>query len=166
MIPSTSGTIYEIFSQAAIRLIGQFGAPCSIIRTTGAAYDPITGTPAVAPGITYPAQAFAAQWSVSRQPTMAAASGSQRFLFPAQGMAIAPDGLTDTLIWMGTRLRFVSGVTIAPAGAPVLYDMECVGNAADPNAPTEIAPFQMRTVDRMADIPVGRDGFNPRPRGS
>jgi len=113
---------YSRTALTSARLLVRFGAPCTLRRQSGTAYDPntstnvptYTDTAATAAVFAYP-QGYVNGTDILQ--------GDQRALMPP---AIAPvQG--DRLAWQGKEYAVISVKPVAPAGVAVLYEAQLRG---------------------------------------
>ncbi|SEL12119.1 hypothetical protein SAMN05216359_105272 [Roseateles sp. YR242] len=118
------GFDYAKTAATVLRLLARFGAPTTLKVKTGQVYDPATGT-TTATETTYPCTACNTQAERSYVDGTLIGDGARVFLVAPQGIPEPKPGMK--LVWQGADLAVTICKPLAPAGVPVMYELQVKG---------------------------------------
>lgn len=107
----------------ALEMIADFGAPAAIV-TTATAYDPETDTNTGTP-VSSPCMACVIDAEKSHIDGTLIQAGHRVALVPPQGIDTPKPGAK--LLWGGVEMPITVVKTLAPAGVPVLHELQVRG---------------------------------------
>lgn len=112
---------YAAMARTAQRLLQRFGARTTLTRPGTPTYDPETGETTATPVVENCTAAVFPYGDKFVDGTLILATDRQAFI-AAVGLAEPKPG--DVLAWGGQGLTVIKAKNIAPAGLPVLYDVQ------------------------------------------
>ena len=113
---------YPATAATATRLLERFGAPATLKRQSGTAYDPATGTSTQ----TYTSYATTAAVFAYDQKYIDGTLIQQGDQLAYCAPAVTPEQ-GDRFTWHGRDYAVVAVKPVAPAGVPVLYEVQLRG---------------------------------------
>lgn len=125
-------SFYDNVAKRAARAIKKRGASMTLRRTIQGVIDPDTGLATASTTVDYPCYGIIQYFDSKASQLMYGTSllrdtlikkEDQMILLQANGLATAPNDVTDVLIFGGHSYTIVNGLTLQPGGTAILYNV-------------------------------------------
>lgn len=125
-------SFYDNVAKRAAKAIRKRGASMTLRRTIQGVIDPDTGLAQPSTATDYPcygiiqyfdSKASALMYGTSTLKNTLIKKEDQMILLHADGLSVAPNDVTDVLIFGGNTYTIVNGLTLQPGGTAIIYNV-------------------------------------------